>query len=106
MTLAKRAGGWRSADAERRFRSLEGELLSELADHPPTSFDVATTFGAAHAYHWPGRGEPVVMLHGATGTSLMWVPYADALFGRDIYAIDTIGDVGRSRCDTRPNDAD
>jgi pimeloyl-ACP methyl ester carboxylesterase len=106
MNRANRADGWKSVDAERHFRTLEAELLAELAEHRPAQLDVPTEFGGAHAYHWPGRGEPVVMLHGATGTSLMWVHYADALFGRDIYAIDTIGDVGRSRCDTRPSDID
>jgi hypothetical protein len=31
------------------------------------------------------------------GTSLAWIPYVERLAGRDLYAIDTIGDVGRSQ---------
>jgi pimeloyl-ACP methyl ester carboxylesterase len=48
-------------------------------------------------YGWDGDGDPVLLLHGATGTSLSWAPYTGALAGRAAYALDTIGDVGRSR---------
>jgi pimeloyl-ACP methyl ester carboxylesterase len=88
---------WKSEQAERRFRAMEDELVAELVTAVPEALDVATRLGPTRVYRWPGTGEPVVFLHGATGTSLMWAPYAEHRHGRAMYAIDTIGDVGRSR---------
>lgn len=88
--------GWRSDEVERRVRALEDELL---ADHWPdgvSTADVDTSFGPTRVYRWPGDGTPVVFLHGMGGTGVMWSPYVDRLAGRDVYALDTIGDVGRS----------
>ena len=44
----------------------------------------------------PASGDPIVFLPGATGTALSWTPYVKALPGRTVWALDTIGDVGRS----------
>jgi pimeloyl-ACP methyl ester carboxylesterase len=90
-------GKWTSADAEQRFRQLEDELAAELVAEPPSPVDVATRLGPTRAYRWAGAGEPVVFLHGAAGTSMMWVDYAAARGGRAMCAVDTIGEVGRSR---------
>ena len=40
---------------------------------------------------------PVVLLHGTGGVGLAWAPYAAGRGDRAVYAVDTIGDVGRSR---------
>src|SRR5204863_7049890 len=56
-----------------------------------------TRLGSTRAYRWGGSGEPIVFLHGATGTSLSWLPYAERRAGRAMAAIDTIGDIGASR---------
>ncbi|HET8619180.1 MAG TPA: alpha/beta hydrolase [Acidimicrobiales bacterium] len=93
-------GEWNSPGAEARFRALEDELWEEAADRwpaPSEALDIPTRFGTSRAYRWDGGGDPVLLLHGATGTSLSWAPYAGALAGRIAYALDTIGDVGRSR---------
>lgn len=90
-------GRWASPESEARFRSLEDELWDEAADLRPAAHDVPTAYGTTRAYRWGGDGEPVLFLHGATGTSLSWVPYIAPLGGRTAYAVDTIGDVGRSR---------
>jgi pimeloyl-ACP methyl ester carboxylesterase len=37
-----------------------------------------------------------VFLHGVTGTSVAWARYAEHLVGRDVVAVDLVGDVGRS----------
>lgn len=93
MLLSK----WSSPEAEQRFRELEDRLVAELVAEPPTPVDVATRLGPTRAYRWDGSGEPVVFLHGTAGTSMMWVDYAAARGDRAMCAIDTIGDVGRSR---------
>src|SRR5689334_12760955 len=49
-----------------------------------------------HAYVWAGSGPPLVFLHGAGGTALEWFDYVESRDGRAVYAVDTIGDVGRS----------
>lgn len=90
-------GRWKSPQAEQRFRDMEDELWHELWPKPPLSFDVDTHLGPTRIYQWAGDGDPVVFLHGTGATSLMWSGYVSLLAGRTVYAVDTIGDVGRSR---------
>jgi pimeloyl-ACP methyl ester carboxylesterase len=87
---------WKSAGAEQRFRDLEDELVRDLVAEPPTPIDVTTRLGPTRAYRWDGEGLPIVFLHGTAGTSLTWARYAEHRRNRVMYAIDTIGDVGRS----------
>ena len=88
-------GQWKSDRAEARFRAKEA-VLWQRAERRPEAVDVATRFGSTRAYRWPGSGAPVVFLHGMTDTSVRWIPYAEALDGHDVYAIDIMGDVGQS----------
>ena len=88
--------GWRSDDAERRFRKLEDELLADRFPDGVKTVDVDTKWGRTHVYRWPGSGTPVVFLHGMGGTGASWPQYVERLHGRDLYGIDTVGDVGRS----------
>jgi pimeloyl-ACP methyl ester carboxylesterase len=76
---------------------MEDELWRERWPHPPTALDVHSYAGTTRVYRWSGTGEPIVFLHGMGGTGLTWSPYVERLPGRDAYAIDTIGDVGRSQ---------
>jgi pimeloyl-ACP methyl ester carboxylesterase len=89
-------GRWRSAAAQQRFRVAEDELWREQFPQPPLAHDIETRAGTSRAYHWPGTGEPVVLLHGMGGTSLMWAEFVAHLRDHAVYAIDTMGDVGRS----------
>lgn len=86
---------WRSVEAEQRARQLEDALWSD-APLAPEPVEVLTSFGPTRAYHWPGSGPPLVFLHGIGGTSVVWSRYAAALEHRDVYAIDIMGDAGRS----------
>src|SRR4051812_45495304 len=86
---------WRSPQAERRFRAMEGELWSRYARRPEP-IDVDTTRGVTRAYRWAGTGDPIVFLHGIGGTSLIWAAYAEALGDREVWSIDILGDAGRS----------
>jgi len=91
-------GQWSSDRAEAKFRAKEA-VLWERAKRQPEAIDVATHFGSTRAYRWAGAGSPVVFLHGMTDTSVRWIPYAEALDGHDVYAIDIMGDVGHSKPD-------
>ena len=75
---------------------MEDVLWREAPGVAPVALDVETSFGRTRAYRWPGTGTPVVLLHGGGMTSVSWAPYAEALSGRDVYAIDIMGDAGRS----------
>jgi pimeloyl-ACP methyl ester carboxylesterase len=88
--------GWRSERAELRYRALEEALWRELVSSPPLARDVDTKFGTTRAYQWPGSGDPVVLLHGMGGTSLMWAAFVEDLTAHDVYAVDTMGDAGHS----------
>ena len=87
---------WRSEAARQRFIEMEDEFWRELWPDPPAALDVDSDVGTTRVYRWPGTGEPIVFLHGMGGTGLSWSAYVERLTGRDLYAIDTIGDVGRS----------
>lgn len=87
---------WRSEAARQRFIDMEDEFWRELWPDPPATLDVDSDAGTTRVYRWPGTGEPIVFLHGTGGTGLSWSAYIERLPGRDLYAIDTIGDVGRS----------
>ncbi|MDN3027351.1 alpha/beta fold hydrolase [Streptomyces sp. S.PB5] len=65
--------------------------------------DVETSFGTTHVYRYGPTNEaarsrtPVVLVHGAGSCSAMWYPNTPALSAdRPVYAIDTLGDPGRS----------
>ena len=99
--MKRHRGAWTSARAEAAFRRIEGRVWAERFPDGVDAVDVATSFGPTRAYRWPGAGLPVVLLHGIGGTSLMWAPYVDAggFGGHPLVAVDTMGDVGRSRHD-------
>jgi pimeloyl-ACP methyl ester carboxylesterase len=97
---------WKSARAEQRFRDLEDQLVRDLVAEPPTPIDVVTRLGPTRAYRWDGEGIPIVFLHGTAGTSLTWARYAEHRDDRVMYAIDTIGDVGRSHQEVAVESAD
>jgi pimeloyl-ACP methyl ester carboxylesterase len=88
---------WRNEAARQRFIDMEDEFWRERWPVPPTALDVDSYAGTTRVYRWPGAGEPIVFLHGMGGTGLTWSAYVERLVGRDLYAIDTIGDVGRSQ---------
>src|SRR5438045_9525638 len=99
-----RIGRWATPKAQRTFEqlyaSVEPELWKALCEAgwaaPPHEFDVETSDGSTHVFEWPGAGPPIVLLHGAGTSSIMWTPLLGTLVGRHVYAIDTIGQPGLS----------
>jgi pimeloyl-ACP methyl ester carboxylesterase len=75
---------------------MEDALWREAPGAAPTSIDVHTSLGVTRAYRWAGDGTPIVFLHGGGMTSVCWAPYAETLARRDVYAVDIMGDAGRS----------
>lgn len=96
MTTKTHQNSWRSEKAEQRYRANDLKRWTETATDQPQATDIETRFGTTRVYHWPGTGPAVVFLHGMGDTSIRWIPYAEALDGYDVYAIDIMGDVGQS----------
>ncbi|MFI1968712.1 alpha/beta hydrolase [Streptomyces cinnamoneus] len=93
----------RYVSEELRDRYFEAcEAVMGLGPMPREEVDVETDFGTTHVYlHGPRVGPdartPVVLVHGAGGNSAQWYPNVAALAGRrPVYAVDTLGDPGRS----------
>ncbi len=90
---------YRSAAARERYLSFcdlgEGQwpVVSE-------SRVVSTSYGRTFVrVSGPVGGQPLVLLPGMASTSLFWAPNIEALSARyKTYAVDTIGEVGRSVC--------
>lgn len=94
---------WKSAGARETFRRLYEDAsmsmsreLEEAGLPPSRVIDVDTAFGTTRCHHWSGAGEPLVLLHGHNGSWLSWGPLLRELRGRDVYALDTIGEPGGS----------
>ena len=81
---------------QRGFGSWRMRMWREAPGAAPTSIDVHTPSGVTRAYRWAGDGTPIVFLHGGGMTSVSWAPYAETLSCRDVYAVDIMGDAGRS----------
>nr|WP_308296675.1 alpha/beta hydrolase [Streptomyces sp. ISL-44] len=86
---------------ERYFAACDAVYaLGPAAD---SETDIETSFGTTHVYRWepadPAHAArtPVVLAHGAGGNSSQWYPNLAALRAeRPVYAVDTLGDPGRS----------
>jgi pimeloyl-ACP methyl ester carboxylesterase len=89
-------GRFVSAQAEREFLSVYDALCAQRWPSAPSQLEVATRFGPTHVFHWAGSGTPIVLLHGFAATSLLWHKAIEALSGHPVYAVDTIGEAGRS----------
>ena len=89
-------GHFVNADAERAFRDTYDAMCQQRWPTPPQELQVETRFGTTHVFHWPGAGTPIVLLHGSGATSIMWHRAIAGLAGHPLYAVDTIGEPGRS----------
>jgi pimeloyl-ACP methyl ester carboxylesterase len=89
-------GRFVSAQAEREFHSVYDALCVQRWPSTPRPLEVATRFGSTHVFAWSGSGTPIVLLHGSGSTSLLWYKAVKGLAGHPLYAVDTIGEAGRS----------
>jgi pimeloyl-ACP methyl ester carboxylesterase len=71
---------------------------------PVEPVEVGTPFGSTHVnVYGPVTGTPLVLLHGGGATSTVWLHNVEALAREHrIFAVDQVGDAGRSRAEGRP----
>ncbi|KFZ81278.1 menaquinone biosynthesis protein [Amycolatopsis sp. MJM2582] len=92
-----KVGGFASSAARAEYEAVYDRGLAALPA-PTGVHDIQTTFGVARVYRFgePG-GTPIVLLPGRAGTAVMWEPNLAALLGHgEVYAVDLIGEPGRS----------
>ncbi len=88
------------------FKSPKGQALYLAAYNatlslwpiPVESFDLPTRFGTTHVNACgPAGAPPVLLLHAVAMSSTMWYPnVANLSRSYRLYALDTIGDAGKS----------
>ncbi|WP_408907872.1 alpha/beta fold hydrolase, partial [Streptomyces albidoflavus] len=91
-------GEFKSEKAAERYRAVYAYVLDQVWPGPRTAVDVSTSFGTTRVLRvGPASAEPIVLLPGAGGNSLMWHGYVEALAAhRTVIAVDTIGEAGAS----------
>ncbi|HZE32876.1 MAG TPA: alpha/beta hydrolase [Actinoallomurus sp.] len=93
-------GRFRSEKAQGKFFAAYDRAFDRLWEAPCEVLDVDTRFGPTRVYrHVPvdTGAEPLVLLPGTGGNALMWYSHIRALGEqRSVYAVDTIGEAGRS----------
>lgn len=69
----------------------------------PEEMTVPTDYGPTHVNAFGSKGLPnLVLLHGMGASSTMWAPNIETLSRHfRVFALDTIGDLGKSRCEIR-----
>jgi pimeloyl-ACP methyl ester carboxylesterase len=97
MTL----GGFTSPRARAEFDAVYDRAFAALPE-PVGQWDILTDFGTARVYRFGQAGNdvavtPMVLLPGRAGTVVMWEPNLATLVARrPVYALDLIGEPGRS----------
>lgn len=95
-----KVGAWRSAEGRAEYLRAYDSVMATLPTPAATS-DVGTSYGTVRAYLFEtpetaGR-TPVVLLPGWGAGAPMWEPVLrDLLAERPVYALDALGDAGRS----------
>jgi pimeloyl-ACP methyl ester carboxylesterase len=94
-------GKFKNARCEERYLAAYDEIAARWPV-PVQDLDVGTRYGPTRVRVSGDAGPPIVLLPGIMGTSLSWYPHVADLAARHrVYAVDTLGEPGRSR-QTRP----
>lgn len=93
----KTVGHFINKEAEIKFLGIYDKAMEQW----PSSrqeIDIETSYGLTHVYRFGAQnGIPIVLLHGANGTSASWANFVvDLGKNHPVFAVDTIGDAGKS----------
>lgn len=93
----QRIGRFVDRKAEENFLKVYDEVMEQWPDSRE-EINLETSLGPTHVYAYGNKKrEPIVLLHGANSTSASWANYVETLGKHHrIFAVDTIGDAGRS----------
>ncbi|MHB8076571.1 alpha/beta fold hydrolase [Desulfosporosinus fructosivorans] len=102
--MAKISSIYVNPENKAKIMSIYDKHLSQWPV-PYESLKVSTRYGSTHIItSGPKDAPPIVLLHGQGGTATMWLPNILALsVDYRVYAIDTIGDLGKSELDNLDN---
>lgn len=91
-------GEFRNDKSRERFHAVYERLLGRLWPGTGDAFDLPTSFGTTRVHRaGPPCSDPVVLLSGANGNSLMWHRYIEPIARRrTVIAVDTVGEPGAS----------
>jgi pimeloyl-ACP methyl ester carboxylesterase len=94
---------FKSSNAEVQYLAAYDRVLSEWPI-PFAAVTISTRFGSTHAIvSGPPDAPPIVLLHGNFASATMWQPnIADLSHLRRVYALDILGNLGKSRAVYRP----
>ncbi|UQS27337.1 alpha/beta hydrolase [Amycolatopsis thermalba] len=92
----RRIGGFRSPGSRARYDAVYDEGLRALPE-PAARHDVPTAFGTVRVYRFGADGDPLVLLPGRCGTSVMFRTSIPRLARRHrVHTVDLLGEPGRS----------
>jgi pimeloyl-ACP methyl ester carboxylesterase len=93
---------YRSAEAKARYLALYDQMEKDWPSGSETRM-VPTSFGQTFVrINGPETAPPLVLVPGVTSTSLFWAPMVGGLSKQyRVYALDWVGDIGRSTCTRR-----
>lgn len=99
-TTGPKVGAWRSAEGRAAYLAAYDQVMATLPP-PAETHDVPTGYGSVRAYLFttPENADrtPVVLLPGWGAGAPMWqANLPDLLAERPVYALDALGDAGRS----------
>lgn len=91
-------GHFINIEAEKEFLKIYDKAMEQWPNSRQ-EIDIETAYGPTHVYHYGAKkeGNPILLLHGANGTSASWANFVVELGKKHpVYAVDIIGDAGRS----------
>ncbi len=95
--MTTRVGRFKSPEHQRHYLAAYGEAMGHCPE-PAEEFDVETRHGTTRVYRFgAGSAPPLVLLPALMATSACYGPLLPALSEhRRVYAVDTLGEAGRS----------